>query len=196
MKILVGTTNKGKIKEIKQILKEMEIITLDEIKNTPEVIEDQNTFEANALKKAKELYFATNIPCLADDSGIEIKEYHGWPGVTTARFLGEEKKGNEFSKERNEYILKKMEKLPKEKRKVDYITAIAYYDGKREIVKKSILSGTIAIKPKGKNGFGFDEIFELEDGRTLAQLSDEEKNVISSRKKALKNIKEEIFRRI
>ncbi|MBO5479518.1 MAG: RdgB/HAM1 family non-canonical purine NTP pyrophosphatase [Clostridia bacterium] len=193
MKILVASGNEGKIKEIKSILKEFDIITLNDIKNTVEVIEDGKTFEENAKKKAKEIYEQTLIPCLADDSGICIQEYNGWPGVKTARFLGEDKASNKNAKERNEYILNKMQGLEKEKRKVDNITVIAYYDGKKFKIGRGILSGIIAEEAKGENGFGFDEIFELEDGRTLAQLTKEEKNSISSRKKALQEIKRQII---
>jgi XTP/dITP diphosphohydrolase len=118
-----------------------------------------------------------------------MQKYNGWPGVKTARFLGEDKAGAEYAKQRNEYILKKMEGLNKEERKVDYITVIAFYDGKEFKIGKGELSGYIAKEAKGENGFGFDEIFELEDGRTLAQLEKTEKNAISSRKKALEEIK-------
>ena len=193
MKILVASTNEGKIKEIKKILRSTEIITLNDIKNTVQVIEDGNTFEENAKKKAKEIYNTTLIPCIADDSGICIRRYNGWPGVKTARFLGEEKAGNKYSSQRNEYILNKMKDIEKEERKVDYITVIVYYDGKQFKIGKGILSGYIAKEAKGENGFGFDEIFELEDGRTLAELSHKEKNKISSRKKALEEIKRQII---
>lgn len=194
MKILAATTNKGKIEEIKEILKGIEIITLKDIKNTIEVIEDKDTFEENAQKKAKQYYKETKIPSLADDSGICIKEYNEWPGVETSRFLGEEKSGNEHSRERNQYILDKMRGLPKEKREVKYITTIAYFDGRHLITKQGIISGYISENMRGENGFGFDEIFELEDGRTLGELNNLEKNEISSRKKALEKIKQEIFR--
>lgn len=193
MKILVASTNEGKIREIKEILRNNEIITLNDIKNTVEVIENGNTFEENAKKKAKEIYNLTLVPCIADDSGICIKKYNGWPGVKTARFLGQEKAGNSHSRERNEFILNKMKGLEKEQRKVDYITVIAYYDGKQFKIGKGILSGYIAKQAKGSNGFGFDEIFELEDGTTLAELNSEEKNKISSRKKALEEIKRQIM---
>lgn len=193
MKILVASTNKGKIKEIKQILGNSEIITLNDIKNTVEVIEDGNTFEENAKKKAKEIYNITLVPCIADDSGICIKKYNGWPGVKTARFLGEEKAGDTYSSERNKFVLSKMKGLEKEERQVDYITVMAYYDGKQFKIGKGILSGYIAKETKGSNGFGFDEIFELEDGRTLAELNSEEKNKISSRRKALEEIKRQIM---
>lgn len=193
MKILVASTNEGKIREIKEILRNNEIITLNDIKNTVKVIENGNTFEENAKKKAKEIYNLTLVPCIADDSGICIKKYNGWPGVKTARFLGQEKAGNSHSRERNEFILNKMKGLEKEQRKVDYITVIAYYDGKQFKIGKGILSGYIAGEAKGSNGFGFDEIFELEDGTTLAELNNEEKNKISSRKKALEEIKRQII---
>lgn len=193
MKILVASANEGKIREIKEILRNNEIITLNDIKNTVEVIEDGYTFEENAKKKAKEIYNIALVPCIADDSGICIKKYNGWPGVKTARFLGEEKSGNKYSKERNEFILNKMKGLEKEERKVDYITVIVYYDGKQFKIGKGILSGFIAKEARGNNGFGFDEIFELEDGRTLAELNNEEKNKISSRKKALEKIKRQII---
>ena len=187
MKILVASTNEGKIKEIKKILRSTDI------KNTVQVIEDGNTFEENAKKKAKEIYNTTLIPCIADDSGICIRRYNGWPGVKTAIFLGEEKAGNKYSSQRNEYILNKMKDIEKEERKLDYITVIVYYDGKQFKIGKGILSGYIAKEAKGENGFGFDEIFELEDGRTLAELSHKEKNKISSRKKALEEIKRQII---
>lgn len=194
MKILVASGNEGKIKEIKEILQKAEIVTIDEIKNKIKVIEDGQTFEENAKKKAKQLYEYTKIPCIADDSGICIKEYGNWPGVRTARFLGEEKAGNEYARQRNEFILHKMQGLERKRRRVENITVIAYYDGKSFQIGKGILSGYIATSCKGENGFGFDEIFELEDKRTLAELRPEEKNVISSRKKALEEIKQKIIK--
>ncbi len=194
MKILVASGNEGKIKEIKEILKKADIVTINDIKNAVTVIEDGQTFEENAKKKAKELYLVSNIPCIADDSGICIKEYDNWPGVKTARFLGEEKAGNEYARQRNEFILYKMQGLEKAKRKAENITVIAYYDGNQFQIGKGILSGYIATSCRGENGFGFDEIFELEDGRTLAELKAGEKNNISSRKKALEEIKQKIIK--
>lgn len=192
MKILIATNNKGKIKEIKEILEDYEIISLKDINLEIEVIEDGKTFSENAIKKASEIYNKTKIPCIADDSGIEIEEYDGWPGVLTARFLGEEKASNEYARERNEYILEKMKELQREKRKVTHITCIAYCDknGIKTAIGEQI--GYIAKEPKGEKGFGFDEIFELPNGKTMAELEPEEKNKISSRKKALEKIKEQI----
>lgn len=188
MKILIATKNEGKLKEIKQILNGYEILSLKEIKCEIEIEENGKTFEENACKKAEAIYKKTKIPTIADDSGIEIEELNGWPGVITARFLGKEKSGNEYARERNEYILEKMKNLPKEKRKVKHITCIAYCDENGIKVVRGEQTGYIATSPKGENGFGFDEIFELENGKTMAQISKEEKNQISSRKRALEKI--------
>ena len=136
MKILAATNNEGKIKEIKEISENYEVISLKEINLEIEVIEDGKTFKENAIKKACEIYNKTKIPCIADDSGIEIEEYNGWPGVLTARFLGEEKATNEYSRQRNEYILEKMKDLPKEKRKVSHITCIAWENYGRAYVTR------------------------------------------------------------
>lgn len=190
MKILVATNNEGKLIEIKQILCDYEIISLKDINCTIEIEEDGETFEENAIKKAEAVYNQTKIPCIADDSGLEIEEFNGWPGVKTARFLGKDKATNEYAKERNEYILEKMKNLSKEKRKAKHVTCIAYCDGNGTKVVRGEEKGYIAETPRGNEGFGFDEIFELEDGRTYAQIGKQEKNKISSRKKALEKIKE------
>ena len=185
MDILIASKNNGKIKEIKEILNNVNLITLNDIKCDVEVIESGKTFEENAKKKAKELYDKYRIPCIADDSGIEIEIYNGWPGVKTARFLGKDK----YEKKRNEIILEKMKNKKREERKVKNITVIAYYDGNQFKIATGTLIGYIAEKRKGSNGFGFDEIFELENGKTLAELTAEEKNSISSRKQALEKLK-------
>lgn len=188
MKLLVATNNEGKLKEIKEILLEHEIISLKQVGCNIEVIEDGETFEENAIKKATAIYNETKMPTIADDSGIEIETLGGWPGVKTARFLGEDKAGNEYARERNEYILQKMKDMPKEKRIVKHVTCIAYCNENGVKVVRGEQLGYIALEPKGDNGFGFDEIFELPNGKTMAELEKEEKNKISSRKKALENL--------
>ncbi len=190
MKIVVASTNIGKIREIKQILNEHEIISMKEAGFDEEIIEDGNTFEENALIKARQVHKATKLPTLADDSGYEIEEYNGWPGVKTARILGEQKQTREFAEERNKYILEKMKGLPKQRRKAKHVTCMAYIsqDGE-EITKIGEENGYIAQIARGENGFDYDRIFEIEDGRTVAELTQEEKNKRSSRKKALEEIK-------
>lgn len=192
MKLLIATNNDGKLEEIKQILKNYEIISLKQIQCKIEIEENGKTFEENAIKKAKYVYEKTKIPCIADDSGIEIEALDGWPGVVTARILGKEKSTNEYARQRNEYILNKMKKIEKEQRKVKHITCIAYCDKNGVRVVRGEQKGYIAKIPKGENGFGFDEIFELENGKTMAEITNQEKNQISSRKKALEKIITEI----
>ena len=114
-KIVIATNNKGKIREIKQILNNYELLTLNDINCSIEIEEDQETFEGNSLKKAKEISQKTNMPCIADDSGLCIDAFDGWPGVYTARFLGE----NASQEERNNAILEKMKKLKNNERNIE-----------------------------------------------------------------------------
>lgn len=187
-KILVATNNPGKIKEIQEILKGYQLVTLKDINCKIEVEEDQETFEGNAKKKAKEIAELTNMPCIADDSGLCIEAFDGWPGVYTARFLGEEATPTE----RNEAILEKMKNLKQEQRKAKVVCVVVYYEDGKFVVARGEVSGKIAEQPKGKNGFGFDPIFELENGRTYAELSQKEKNEMSHRKRALENLEKQL----
>ncbi len=183
-KIVVATNNEGKLKEIRDILKEYQLLSLKDVNCKIEVEEDQDTFEGNSLKKAKEISEILKMPCIADDSGLCINIYNGWPGVHTARFLGE----NATAKERNQYILEKMKDLKGTDRKASVKCCITYYENGNYVVGKGEIQGKIAKTPRGDNGFGFDEIFELEDGRTYAELSKEEKNKISHRRLALQDL--------
>lgn len=183
--IIVATNNLEKLREIRQIITSYEIVSLKDIKCHIEVEEDKYTFAENALKKAKEIARVTNKICIADDSGLCIDVLNGFPGVKTARFLGKEK----TQEERNDYLLKKLKEVKKSKRTACVITCIALVEPNgKEKVFTGILQGKIAEDKRGKNGFGFDEIFELENGQTLAEISLEEKNRISSRSIALKQL--------
>ncbi len=187
-KIVVATNNPGKIKEIKEILTDYELVTLKEIGCEIEVEEDQETFERNSKKKAEEIAKAINMPCIADDSGLCIDAFDGWPGVYTARFLGEEA----TNEQKNEAILEKMKELEGEQRKARVKCVVTYCENGEFIVGKGEIEGRIAQEPKGERGFGFDPIFELENGKTYAEISQEEKNNISHRKRALENLKKQL----
>lgn len=187
IQIIIASSNKGKIKEAQEILIQYVVIPIQELEIKIEVEEDQPTFEGNAIKKAETISKQLEGKwCLADDSGIEIEYLNGFPGVCTKRW-------NEGTdRERNLAIVEKLKGVSKEQRKVKFITAIALSNGKKTISATSSIDGYIAESPRGDNGFGFDEIFELEDGKTLAEITEEEKNKISARKKALEIIKENI----
>lgn len=183
--MIFASNNKGKIKEIKSIFKDEEIISLKEANVEIDVIEDADSFYGNALKKAKEIFELTNIPVIADDSGICIDAFDGWPGVLTHRFAGEEA----TDEERNAIMLDKVNTQDNKNAKV--ICNLVYYDGKEIVVGEGILKGTI-VSPRGTNGFGFDPIFELESGKTLAELTSEEKNITSARYLAALDLKNKL----
>lgn len=182
--IVIASNNSGKIKEVQEILNDYKIVSMKEIGIEIDVDEDQDTFEKNAIKKAETISNELNGKmCLADDSGIEIEYLNGFPGVYTKRWH----EGTD--RERNLAIIEKLKNVPKEKRKIKFITAIALSDGNKTISTQGAINGYVAENVRGKNGFGFDEIFELDNGKTLAELSKEEKNEISARKKALEKLK-------
>lgn len=185
--IIMASGNKGKIKEAQEILKEYKIIPMNEIGIKIDVEEDQETFEGNAIKKSEEIAKMLNGKmCLADDSGIEIEYLDGFPGVYTKRWHA----GTD--RERNLAIIEKVKGFPKEKRKIKFTTAIAAATTEKTIVALGKIIGYVAEEPRGENGFGFDEIFELENGKTLAELTQDEKNEISARKMALENLKKKL----
>ena len=153
-----------------------------------DVEEDQETFKENAIKKAETIAKQLDGKmCIADDSGIEIEYLDGFPGVFTKRWH------NGTDRERNLAIIEKLKGVPKEKRGIKFITAIALSDGKETICEIGNIDGFVAEEVRGENGFGFDEIFELENGKTLAELSQEEKNEISARKIALESLKQKLI---
>ena len=181
--IIMASNNKGKIKEAQEILKDYKIIAMKEAGINIDVEEDKDTFEGNAIKKAETISKnAQGKPCIADDSGIEIEYLKGFPGVHTKRWL------DGTDRERNEAILEKLKDVSKENRKVKFVTAIAISNGKKSDVVVENIDGYISENIRGENGFGFDEIFELENGKTLAELTNAEKNEISARRKALNKI--------
>ena len=185
--IVIASGNKGKIKEAQDILKDYKIVSIEEIGVNVDVEEDQKTFEGNAKKKAETIAKELNGKmCIADDSGIEIEYLDGFPGVRTKRWH------NGTDRERNLALIEKLKGVPKNKRKIIFTTAIALSDGEKTICETGKIEGYVTEKPRGENGFGFDEIFELENGKTLAEMSSEEKNKISARKIALEKIRQKL----
>ena len=186
--IVIASGNKGKIKEAMDILKEYKVISMEELGIDIDVEEDKDTFEGNAIKKAETIAKTLNGKlCIADDSGIEIEYLDGFPGVLTKRWH----KGTD--RERNLAIIEKLRGVLKEERRIRFITAMALSDGNKTICETGEIEGFVTEDVRGENGFGFDEIFELENGKTLAQISEDEKNKISARRIALEKLRKKLL---
>ena len=181
--MILATNNKGKLEEIRKILTDYKIYSLKDKNINVDVEEDKDSFLGNAMKKAKEIYEISHEETIADDSGLCINCLGGFPGVMTHRFLGDDA----TDRMRNEYLINEVDKY--KDRSAQVVCNLVYYDGEKEIVGEGILNGFISKECRGNNGFGFDEIFELPNGLTLAEITSEEKNEISARSIAIKNLK-------
>lgn len=202
-KIVFATGNKGKMREIRAILGDMEVevSSMKEAGLALEIEEDGTTFEENARIKADAVAAALaaqgkaqDCVVMADDSGLEIDCLNGEPGVYSARYLGEETPFSEKSMD----LLRRLEDVPEEERAARFVCAIAavFSDGET-VIARGTIEGRIGHELRGGNGFGYDPIFYLpEYGRTAAELSDEEKNRISHRYRALEQMKEELKKRM
>lgn len=184
--MIFASNNYGKIKEIKEIFKDYTVYSLNEKNIDIDVIEDGESFYDNAIKKAKAIYDIAKEPVIADDSGLCITALNGLPGVLTHRYLGKDA----TDEERNINLINKVNSVSDKSAKV--ICSLVYYDGVNLLHSQGILCGNITEKPRGENGFGFDPIFELKDGKTLAELTEEEKNAISARHLAAVELLEKI----
>lgn len=192
-KIVFATANEGKVKEIKEILKDfpIEVVSMKEMGITADIEEDGTTFEENSLIKARALSKLTGLPALADDSGLEVDYLNGEPGIYSARYLGRD---TDYDY-KNNYIINKLSEAQDKERSARFVCVISLVlpDG-REFVERGVVEGLIGYEQKGENGFGYDPIFYLpEYGKTSAELSPEEKNKISHRGKALSAMKKLIM---
>lgn len=194
-KIIFATGNANKMREIREILGEeyFEIKSMKEAGIDCDIVEDGKTFEENSLIKAKAVaQFAKDAIVLADDSGLEVDALNKEPGVYSARYMGEDTSYDI----KNANIIERLEGVAKEDRSARFVCAISavFPDGNETCVRGEI-EGYIGYEPMGENGFGYDPIFYLWDKDvSTASISPEEKNSISHRGKALRMIKEEIFK--
>jgi len=186
LKLIVASKNSGKIKEFQRILQlvsqGIELVIDVEI---PEVAETGSTFEENALLKATSIAKFTGIPAIADDSGLAIDVLNGAPGILSARWSG----GGD--NENIKKVLDEIKDVPESKRGAKFVAVIALAKPTGEnLIVRGELQGRIRRSPVGKNGFGYDPIFEpiAGDGRTLAELDPSEKDAISHRSLALAQI--------
>lgn len=195
-KIIFATTNEGKMKEIRLILKDLDydIQSMKEAGIDIDIIEDGLTFEENAAIKAKAIMELTGTMVLADDSGLEVDALDKAPGIYSARFLGE----NTSYDIKNNYILDKLKDLPWEERSARFVCAIACALPEGEILTtRATIEGFIGYEIKGDNGFGYDPIFWVpEYSCTSGELDTDIKNKISHRGKALEEMKTVIRNRL
>jgi XTP/dITP diphosphohydrolase len=191
VKLFLATRNAGKLAEMQRILAEhapgVEVVGLDAVTAYDEPVEDRPTFEGNALLKARAGLAATGLPSVADDSGICVDALNGMPGVLSARWSGPPK-----SDERNnELLLAQISDVPDDRRTARFACAVAFChpDGTETLVRGE-MPGRIVRAPRGEGGFGYDVVFEADDrpGVTTAELSPADKDAISHRGKALREI--------
>jgi XTP/dITP diphosphohydrolase len=185
--ILLATTNKGKLKDVKEILKDLdiEIICFLDFEDYPDVEETGKSFLENAELKAKSAFKKYGIASIGDDSGLESFQLNGEPGIYSARYAGE----NSSDEKNNFKLISKLSDYP-EPHKGRFVCAAVYYDGEKYESAIGEIRGSIIKSPRGKNGFGYDPLF-IPDGydKTMAELPHEEKNKISHRLNAFKELK-------
>lgn len=193
MKIVIATKNKGKIREIKSFfinLPQIEFLTFKDFENFPDIDEGSTNFIENAALKAKSISEFTNFVTLADDSGLVVDALRGEPGVKSSRYAGEKA----TDEENRQKLLGKLSGLNSLKdRTARFVCEMILWGPEKGLLKSvsGICEGYIGFKEKGSEGFGYDSIFIPKscDNKTMAELSQQEKNVISHRGKALKNLK-------
>ncbi len=183
--VVIATKNQGKRKEFASMLNKLgiQVRSLVEFPEVPEVIEDGTSFEENAKKKAETISEYLKLPVIADDSGLMVDALNGEPGIYSARFAGEE----QDDQKNNQKLLLLLKEIEKEERAAQFVSAIAFaIPGKSTIIVRGTLKGLIMTESKGSNGFGYDPLFYLpEFDKTMAEISPELKNKISHRAKAL-----------
>ncbi len=188
---MLATTNRHKAAELQVLLSDVgvRIRTLAEFPDAPEVVEDGTTCEANAIKKATAIANHTGLPAMADDTGLMVEALGGRPGVYAARYAGEQATYEDNCRK----LLGELQGVPVAKRGARFVTVVAFVPrpGVQAQVVEGALDGVIAEQPAGTYGFGYDPVFVVPElGKTLAQLTSEEKNRISHRARALAKVRE------
>ena len=193
-RVIFATGNEGKMREIRMILDnpDLQVLSMKEAGIDVDIVEDGSTFEENALIKARAV---AESACegdivLADDSGLEIDYLGGEPGIYSARYMGEDTS----YRIKNANLISRLDGVPKEERTARFVCAIAAVipgAERQELVVRGTIEGYIGWEEKGSNGFGYDPLFLVgETGKTAAELSNHEKNIISHRGQAVKKLME------
>jgi XTP/dITP diphosphohydrolase len=201
-RLVLATRNPHKVVELREILADVlsergldvdldrTVVGVDSFEGVADVVEDGDTFAANALLKARTVCAATGLPALADDSGLAVDILGGSPGIFSARWSGL-RDGDRATKDRAnlELLLAQLSDVQDGHRAAGFVCAAALVtpDG-GEHVEHGQVRGTLERAPRGENGFGYDPVLQLDDGRTLAEYTNAEKNAISHRGRALRAI--------
>lgn len=190
-KIVVATKNLGKVREMMTAFQnlDVELFPLSDFQNIPEAEETGKTFLDNAIQKAAFYSKQLQLPCLADDSGLEVDALDGMPGVLSARFAGY----HADDETNNQKLLQELALRKKNSSPAQYVCALAFVDGEKIITTQASCRGEILIEANGTNGFGYDPYFYVViDGekKSFAQISLSEKNKLSHRGKALRQMEE------
>ena len=195
MKLIIASNNEHKIREIREMLGEKfeEVLSMKDAGININVVENGQTFIENARKKAteiKEVLPKGGYAVLADDSGLSVDALHGDPGVYSARYAGE---GHD-DRANNQKLLEAMQGVPYQERGCEFVCAMVLVrTGMKNIEVEGRYRGVLMTEPVGANGFGYDPLFFSEEyGKTFAQLSPEQKNAISHRKRALEAVLKEL----
>ena len=187
MKIIIATHNKNKCSEIlsEGIGDGIDFMTLDDFPLIGEIEETGNTLKENALLKARTVHSLTGLPTIADDTGLEVNALDGSPGVYSARYAGEDCSYNDNINK----LLNNMKLIPEINRKASFITIMSYIDKNVELIAKGMVKGNITTEPKGVGGFGYDPVFYVPElNKTFAEITMKEKNKISHRGKAIREL--------
>jgi XTP/dITP diphosphohydrolase len=188
-RLVVATRNRNKVREISHLLADLgvEVLSLADRPDVPEVVEDGDTFAANAVKKARAVAAATGLPALADDSGLEVDALGGQPGVRSARYAG----AGHDDAANNRKLVAALAGVAPARRAARFRCAVALADpagrlGSAALVREGACEGVIIDAPRGENGFGYDPLFLYPDlGRTFAELTLDEKSHLSHRARAM-----------
>lgn len=190
MKVAAATRNAHKLTEFARILGPMGYVLVSQEEVCPglEVEEDGATFRENARKKAEAIFRQTGLPTIADDSGLCVDALDGAPGVHSARYADDQGEGHN-DKANNRKLLRKLDGVPMEKRTARFVCAICFVMGDGELVEcEGVCEGQIAFAEQGDNGFGYDPLFLVEGGRSFAEIDGEQKDRVSHRGRALREL--------
>lgn len=195
LKIVLATRNEKKAAELQRILADqnlsVEILSLSNFPDAPEVIETESTFEGNALLKARAICASTGLPAIADDSGLCVNSLNGMPGVLSARWSGATANVDE---QNLQLVLNQIADVPDVRRGAQFVCkAVAVFPDGTELIASGTVEGEIVRQPRGNNGFGYDPIFKPQNSElTTAELTAEQKDAISHRGKALRDLADQL----